>query len=199
MIQRFQTTIFQSQIHGSKGWDDNWAIITGDVHKGSDCKAQTGFHLCGRKFFKDKSIWLNCLSSSNIHLIKVLKKLYEIFSGVWHDLGYSWEDLKDWMTSRHIPLMQLIHHVEVKFYYWYQIWEDSNLCSYHFNHVDQSCTQCYPTIGDWPLQATGRLATSALQQGVQSAAKRGLRGGFQEQMSTLPWISSRSVVPIWPT
>ena len=67
-------------------------------------------------FSKQKTIGLNYLSSSNIHLIKVLKKLYEIFSGVWHDLGYSWEDLKDWMTARHIPAMQIIH-VEVKFYH----------------------------------------------------------------------------------
>ena len=81
-----------------------------------------------------KNIWLKYPSPSNIHLIKVLKKLYEIFSGVWHDLGYSWEDLKDWMTARHIPAMQIIH-VEVKFYHWYQIGKDSNLRSCHF----QSC------------------------------------------------------------
>ena len=67
-------------------------------------------------FSKQKTIGLKYLSSSNIHLIKVLKKLYEIFSGVWHDLGYSWEDLKDWMTARHIPAMQIIH-VEVKLYH----------------------------------------------------------------------------------
>ena len=44
--------------------------------------------------------------------LKVLWKLYQMFSGVWHDLGYAWDDVEEWMVQKHIPAMQVIH-VEV--------------------------------------------------------------------------------------
>ena len=52
------------------------------------------------------------LSHQPRHKIQVLRKLYETFSTVWHDLGYSWEDCMEWMVTKHIPAMQIIH-VEV--------------------------------------------------------------------------------------
>ena len=45
--------------------------------------------------------------------VQITRKLYELFSGVWHDLGYTWDDFLDWMVTRHIPAMQIIH-VEVR-------------------------------------------------------------------------------------
>ena len=42
----------------------------------------------------------------------MLWKLYQLFSGVWHDLGFAWDDVESWMMERHIPAMQVIH-VEV--------------------------------------------------------------------------------------
>jgi len=39
----------------------------------------------------------------------ITRKIYDLFSGVWHDMGYTWDDFLKWMVKRHIPAMQIIH------------------------------------------------------------------------------------------
>jgi hypothetical protein len=57
-----------------------------------------------------------CFQCSFIHhqwpILQVLKKLYELFAPVWHDCGYDWENMLEWLEKKHIPSMQIIH-VEV--------------------------------------------------------------------------------------
>ena len=38
--------------------------------------------------------------------------MYQIFSDVWHDCGYTWDDFMVWMAEKHVKFMQVIH-VEV--------------------------------------------------------------------------------------
>ena len=40
------------------------------------------------------------------------RKNYEIFSDVWAECGYTWDDMWDWVEKKMVPAMQIIH-VEV--------------------------------------------------------------------------------------
>jgi hypothetical protein len=42
----------------------------------------------------------------------ILEHMYSIFSNVWHDLGYTWDDFLTWSDQRHVPSMQ-VTHVEI--------------------------------------------------------------------------------------
>ena len=44
--------------------------------------------------------------------IQVARKNYEIFASVWHDCGFTWDDMVQWMDEKMVPAMQIIH-VEV--------------------------------------------------------------------------------------
>ena len=35
--------------------------------------------------------------------------MYSVFQTVWHDCGFSWEDMEEWMEQKHVPSMQIIH------------------------------------------------------------------------------------------
>lgn len=35
--------------------------------------------------------------------------MYDIFQTVWHDCGYTWEDMMEWLGLKHVPSMQIIH------------------------------------------------------------------------------------------
>ena len=35
--------------------------------------------------------------------------MYDIFQTVWHDCGFTWEDMQEWLVQKHVPSMQIIH------------------------------------------------------------------------------------------
>ena len=37
----------------------------------------------------------------------IVEKMYSVYSGVWHELGYTWEDFLSWSDGVHIPAMQV--------------------------------------------------------------------------------------------
>lgn len=46
------------------------------------------------------------------HNYQVCHKMYQTFASVWHECGYSWDDMLSWLDETHVPSMQ-ITHVEV--------------------------------------------------------------------------------------
>ena len=99
-------------------------------------------------------VLVKLLSHQHRLKIQVLRKLYEIFSGVWHDLGYTWDDCMEWMVTRHIPAMQIIH-VEVNL-------KQCNLCSilsivsiqtsHALNAIRRYVIGLTDFLADWELQ-----------------------------------------------
>ena len=39
----------------------------------------------------------------------VCRKKYTVFRTVWHDCGFAWEDMEEWMVQKHVPSMQILH------------------------------------------------------------------------------------------
>ena len=37
----------------------------------------------------------------------ILEKMFSVFSGVWQEFGYDWEDFLFWSERAHIPAMQV--------------------------------------------------------------------------------------------
>ena len=35
--------------------------------------------------------------------------MYSVFQTVWHDCGFAWSDMEEWMEQKHVPAMQIIH------------------------------------------------------------------------------------------
>ena len=143
-----------------------------------------------------------------VHIIQVLRKLYETFSGVWHDLGYSWDDCMEWMVTRHIPSMQIIH-VEVN--YNYNLYSILSIV----DNLDQPRSQCNPPICHRLDRLPGRLGVTEKAAGLhlisimfnsiyhaggkdlQIEASKSIQGEGRRSWWILPGFPSRSSLAIF--